>query len=199
MKTTFNFRQYFPVLTISLVLVASTIDVNAQNRRTEKKNKENNKTECGYSEHYGNGDSEYSENRNSEGRYENKGYKNQKSNKVYRPQYTRKFKHTQPDYFNHPKYGRVYQRFDHNPVVFKHDHGNYYYFNDHFYSYRRGVGYYLIETPRNISFERLPFGCDRVLVNGNVLFRNGDLFFKLSRRGYTLVNAPIEVRFSARF
>lgn len=199
MKTTFNFRQYFPVLTISLVLIASTIDANAQNRRTEKKNKENNKTEYRTHDNHRNTVSEYSGKRNREGSYYKKGIKNQKSNKVYRPQYTRNYKHEQPDYFNHPKYGRVYQRFDHNPVVFKYDRGNYYYFNDHFYTYRRGIGYCLVETPRNIYFERLPMDCNRVHVNGNVLFRNGDLYFKLSRRGYTIVSAPVEIRFSARF
>jgi hypothetical protein len=35
-------------------------------------------------------------------------------------------------------------------------------------------------------------------VNGNVLFRNGDLYFKLSNRGYALVNLP-GVSISARF
>lgn len=199
MKTTFNLRQYFPVLTISLVLVASSIDVSAQNRRSENKHKESNKTEYQNKKQHGKTVSEYSGKSNREGSYDKKGVKNRKFNKVYRPQYSRNLKHAKPDYFNHPKYGRVYQRFDHNPVVFKYDRGNYYYFNDHFYTYRRGVGYCVVETPGNIYFEHLPFNCNRVVVNGNVLFRNGDLYFRLSRRGYALVSNPIEIRFSARF
>jgi hypothetical protein len=45
----------------------------------------------------------------------------------------------------------------------------------------------------------LPLECNRVYVNGHVFFRNGDLFFKLSRLGYELVPSPFEIRFTARF
>lgn len=199
MKTIKSIRQYFPVLTISLFLIASTINVNAQNRRTEKKNKENNKTEYRKPDRNDSRVAKNSKMGNHEGSYDKKDYKNSKSNLVYRPQYTRNFKHSQPNYFNHPKFGRVYLQFDHNPVVFKHNRDNYYYFGNQFYTYRRGVGYCLVEAPRSLYFRHLPVECNRVNVNGHVFFQNGELFFRLSPWGYTIVPSPIELRFSARF
>jgi hypothetical protein len=103
------------------------------------------------------------------------------------------------NYFEHPHYGRVYSRFDHDPIIFRHSHGNYFYSDNHFYVYRDGIGYCSVEPPRNVYFSELPFDCSRVRINGQVFFRNGDLFFQLSRRGYVIVPSPIEVRFSARF
>jgi len=57
------------------------------------------------------------------------------------------------NYYNHPRYGRVYQRFDHNPFVFNSNRGNYYYYGNHFYNYRQGIGYCMIEPPLNIFNE----------------------------------------------
>ena len=189
MKTIINFKHIYPVLTISLVLIASTIDANAQNRRTEKKQKEKNKTEYQTAGQQGYNTS-YNEKSKKDVDY---------SKKTYKPQYTQRVKHVEPNYFNHPKYGRVYQRFDNNPIVFSYDRGNYFYFGNQFYTYRKGIGYCVVEAPRNTYFKHLPIDFTRVYVNGNVLYRNGDLFFRMSSRGYQIVPSPFEVRFSARF
>jgi hypothetical protein len=56
-----------------------------------------------------------------------------------------------------------------------------------------------VKAPRNIYFSRLPMECNRVHVNGQVFFRNGELYFQLSPRGYALVPAPVGISISARF
>lgn len=102
-------------------------------------------------------------------------------------------------YYEHPSYGRVYERFDYRPTVFHHDRDDYYYYGDHFYTYRRGIGYCVIEPPRDVYFRTLPVDCERVYVNGNIFFRHGDLFFQLSPRGYSIATSPVQLRISARF
>jgi len=195
MKTIDNLRKYLPVVIFSTILIASTVEVNAQNYQKEGK-KENGRERKEYR------DSDRDDNRTANNyrrddrdrNYEQKSW----NDREYRPKYSKKNKYHKADYFEHPRYGRVYQRFDRNPVVFHHDRDDYYYYGDRFYSYRRGVGYCVVEPPRNVYFRQLPVHCERVYVNGNVLFRNGDLFFKLSNRGYALVNLP-GVSISARF
>jgi len=195
MKTIDNLRKYLPVVIFSTILIASTVEVNAQNRWKEGK-KENGHDRKEYQESDRRDDrTAYNDRRDDRGgNYERKNW----NNREYRPKYSNRNKHYESDYFEHPRYGRVYQRFDHNPVVFHHDRDDYYYYGDRFYSYRRGVGYCVVDASRNVYFRELPVACERVQVNGNVLFRNGDLYFQLSRRGYALVNLPA-ISISARF
>lgn len=195
MKTIDHLRKYLPVVIFSTILIASTVEVNAQNYRKEgKKEKGNDRKEYRESGRDDNRTANNYQRNDRDRNYEQKSW----NDREYRPKYSKKNKYQKSDYFEHPRYGRVYQRFDRNPVVFHHDRDNYYYYGDRFYSYRRGVGYCVVEPPRNVYFRQLPVNCERVYVNGNVLFRNGDLFFKLSNRGYALVNLP-GVSISARF
>jgi hypothetical protein len=199
MKTLNNFRQYFPVIIFSTILIASTIGVNAQNYRKEEK-KENGRERKEYRESDRRDDqTAYNDRRDDRGgNYIRKNWNNRENDKKYRPKYNNRNQYYESNYFEHPRYGRVYQRFDHNPLVFHHDRDDYYYYGNHFYSYRKGVGYCVVEPPRNMYFRQLPVNCERVHVNGKVLFRNGDLFFQLSPRGYALVNVP-GVSIFARF
>jgi len=199
MKTLNNFRQYFPVLMLATAMLISTVEVKAQNNRKEGK-KGNGRERKEYQESERRDDrTAYKDRREDrEGNYERKDWNDRENNKEYRPKYNSRNKNYQSDYYQHPKYGRVYQRFDRSPLVFHHDHDDYYYYGNHFYSYRKGIGYCLVDAPRNLYFRELPVDCERVQVNGNVLFRNGDLYFQLSRRGYALVNLP-GVSISARF
>jgi hypothetical protein len=194
MKSIDNLRQYFPVVIFSTLLIASTVEANAQNRRNEGK-KGNGREWKEYRE-TGRDDNRTAYNDRREDRdrsYERKNW----NDREYRPKYTNRYKHSDSDYFEHPKYGRVYQRFDRTPVVFHHDRDDYYYYGNHFYNYRRGIGYCVVEPPR--YFRTLPFGCERVRVDGRILFRNGDLYFQLSPRGYVIVPSPLELNFSLRF
>ncbi len=194
MKTINNLKQVLPVLLFSTILF-STTNISAQNRWKKDKNER--------------GKNEYRERNDHETRnYDKKGQKNQdyayrnderhNDRMIYRSGYYSRNKH-EPRYFEHPKYGRVYERFDYDPVVFHNDRENYYYYGDHFYTYRRGVGYCIIEPPRDVYFRTLPTDCERVYVNGNIFFRRGDLFFQLSPRGYSIVTSPLQIRVSARF
>ena len=199
MKTLNNFRQYFPVFMLVTAMTVSTVEVNAQNRGKEGK-KENGRERNEYRESDRRDDrTAYNDRRDDrEGSYERKNWNNRENDKEYRPKYDNRNKHYKSDYFEHPRYGRVYQRFDRNPVVFHQDRDDYYYYGNHFYNYRRGVGYCVVDAPRNVYFRELPVDCERVQVNGNVLFRNGYLYFQLSPRGYALVNLP-GISISARF
>jgi hypothetical protein len=195
MKTIDNLRQYLPVVIFSTILITSAVEVNAEDHHKEGK-RGNGHERNEYRESGRDNDRTAYNNRRDDrdGSYERKNW----NNREYRPKYSNRNKHYESEYFEHPRYGRVYQRFDRNPIVFHHDRDDYYYYGDHFYSYRRGVGYCVVDAPRNVYFRQLPVACERVYVNGNVLFRNGDLFFQLSRRGYALVNLP-GVSISARF
>ncbi|MCK3685640.1 hypothetical protein [Maribellus sp. YY47] len=94
-------------------------------------------------------------------------------------------------YFHHPYYGHVLSRFDYRPVVFVHNHHQYYCYNGHFFRYRPGVGYILVDLPYGFNFQYLPRGqYERVNINGYVYFRIGNLFFEASNYGYSLVHYP---------
>ena len=198
MKTLNNFRTYFPVLVLATAMVASTIEAKAEDHREGKKGNGHERKEYRESRH-DDDRSAYNNRRDDRGGYyERKNWNSRENNREYRPKYANKYKHYDSDYYEHPRYGRVYQRFDRNPVVFHHDRDDYYYYGNHFYSYRRGVGYCVVDAPRDVYFRELPVRCERVYVNGNAFFRNGDLYFQLSPRGYALVNLP-SISISARF
>jgi hypothetical protein len=202
MKTIDYLRHYIPVVTISLVLIASAFVVRAEDRH-KKESRENeherNRNEYrspGY-HHEETARNEWNEHLNRDRNDED--YKYRGNHNEYHPKYYSNHHHAQPDYFNHPKYGRVYQRFEHNPIVFETRGGNYYYSGNNFYRYHEGIGYCVVEPPSHIYFRRLPFECRRVYLNGEVFFSNGSLFFQYSPKGYVLVPSPLELRFTARF
>lgn len=199
MKTINYLRQYIPVLTISIILVASTVDANAQKNKSDDRNKKMTKTE------YRKSDRNYkktSQNnwRNDQGEsHEKQNWNSYDNRKDYHPMYSSKMYKGHSNYFNHPKYGHVYSRFDRNPIVFRHNHDNYYYYGNNFYTYRKGVGYCVIAPPRNVYFNQLPETCRRVFINGQAYYRSGELYFQQSPRGYAIVPTPFHVQFSVRF
>lgn len=202
MKTINAMRQYIPVIILSFAMMAVSVDGSAQNHRKDNKSEKKNDRKEYRTVRSAKNDARRSGNdyRYKDGKDSKKQYSDRYNGKYeYNPRYSKKQNHSNSNYVNHPKYGRVYQRFDHSPVVFRHSHGNYYYFGNNFYSYRKGLGYYVVEAPRHMYFSDLPFRCERVYANGKVYFRNGDLFFSYSPRGYVIVPSPFQVNFSVRF
>lgn len=194
MKTIDKLRIVLPVILFTALLFSAT-EANAQNHWKKEKNKHERNESRGRDNW---GDRNYSNNNRGNRDY---GYENDYRRddvRYYRSDHDSRYKN-EARCFNHPRYGRVYQRFEYNPVVFHHNRDNYYYYGDNFYTYRRGVGYCEVEPPRNVYFRTLPDECERVYVNGNIFFRHGDLFFQLSPRGYSIATAPIQVRISAQF
>jgi len=189
MKTIEKLRILLPVAIFSVIITASA--ASAQNGWKKDRN-ERGRNE--YREREDRGDRNRREDRNyvyeNNNRHDNGrgyhlgNYKNQRC---------------EASYYEHPRYGRVYQRFDYRPMVFHHDRDDYYYYGDRFYTYRGGIGYCVVEPPRDVYFRTLPTECERVYVNGNVFFRHGDLFFQLSPRGYSIATAPVRLSISARF
>lgn len=176
------------ILTIAFLSVSFT--TNADDHKNERGHKKHNRYEYreggNYRAHYN--DREYK----GKGNYKHhKDYKYDSDYKAY--------KNDDCGYYNHPRYGRVYQRFEHKPYVLKHSRGNYYYSDNRFYTYRDGIGYCVAEPPRHVYFRELPFRCTRIYANGCEYYRSGDLFFRLSARGYVIVPAPLEVNVSVRF
>lgn len=202
MKTMNAMRQYFPVLILSFALMAVSVEGSAQNHRKDNKSdkKYDRKEYRTVRSAKNDGRKSGNDYRNRDGKdFEKQHSDRNNGNYVYNPRYSKKQNYSHKNYSHHPKYGKVYQRFDHNPLVFRHSHGNYYYSGNNFYSYRKGIGYYVVEPPRHAYFRDLPFRCERVYANGQVYFRNGDLFFSYSPRGYVIVPSPFQVNFSVRF
>jgi hypothetical protein len=201
MKTIDYLRHYIPVVTISLILVVSALDAGAEDHhKKESRSNEHERDRREYRisdrHHEATAQNEWNGNRNrSKESYEHYGNRNE-----YHPKYYSNHHHySKPDYFVHPKYGRVYHRFEHNPIVFETNCGNYYYSGNNFYRYHDGIGYCVTELPRQIYFRHLPYECRRVYLNGEVFFSNGNLFFLYSPKGYVLVPSPLEIRITARF
>jgi hypothetical protein len=198
MKTKDYLRKYFPVITIALVLIASTLEAGAEDHQKEGRREKESDHERQEYRHNEQTVRNEQRGRNEEYR-EERNYASRDNRNEYHPSYSKKNYHRHSDYYKHPRYGRVYSRFDHNPVVFRHPDCDYYYYGDNFYRYRDGIGYCVVEPPRHEYFRHLPVECHKVYINGQVFFRNGDLFFESSPRGYILVPSPLEIRFTARF
>lgn len=201
MKTIQPIRPFLLVLILSLAM-ATSLEVSSKNYRNNKSDRDTDHKEYRDDRSYSSDDDDDDDDDDDRG--DKKHYKKHKSNRnnghyEYSQRYSERPNHYQKRYSNHPKYGRVYQRFDHNPYVFRHSHGNYYYSDNQFYTYRDGIGYCATEPPRQVYFRDLPFNCSRENVNGQVFFRNGDLYFSHSPRGYEIVPAPIHVNFSIGF
>lgn len=202
MKTLNYLKQYVPVVSISLVLIALTLGVHAQNRRNDnKKEKDRDRETKEYRQpdrYQGNSDNDGWRDR-KDGNHEKRNYERAYSRDNHQDNYSKKNKHANYHYSDHPKYGRVYSRFEHSPLVFRNQYGDYYYSGNTFYRYRKGIGYCVVEPPRQIFFRHLPDNYERVYINGSMFFRTGNLFFQLSPRGYVLAPSPVQLRITARF
>ncbi len=93
-------------------------------------------------------------------------------------------------YYHHNYYGHVIRRFAHKPQIYIHNHTRYYCYDGFFFRYRSGVGYVLTDVPFGMIFEDLPDNYERVLVNGYLYFRVGNLFFERTNYGFLLVHYP---------
>lgn len=93
-------------------------------------------------------------------------------------------------YYRHNYYGHVIRKFTFAPYVFIHNHNRYYCYDGHFFRYRRGIGYILVDMPFGFTFDYLPTGYERVYINGYMYLRIGNLFFEATNYGFQLVHYP---------
>ncbi|HPF50125.1 MAG TPA: hypothetical protein PK335_01055 [Draconibacterium sp.] len=94
-------------------------------------------------------------------------------------------------YYHHPHYGHVIRRFDFRPLVFVHNFHKYYFYDGHFFRYRSGIGYILVDLPFGFTFEMIPASYyERVYINGYLYFRVGNLFFESTPYGLSLTHYP---------
>lgn len=183
-------RSLLSTAFLTVAFMSASFVVNADDHKHKNGHKKQHRTEYREADRY----HSHSYDRDNRGRGHNKHYKEYKHERDYKV-----YKHDRRDCYDHPKYGRVYHRFEHKPYVLRHSRGNYYYADNRFYTYRDGVGYCVTEAPRHIYFSELPFNCHRVYAHGHEYYRHGELYFRLSNRGYVIVPAPVEVNFSVRF
>ncbi len=94
------------------------------------------------------------------------------------------------NYYHHNYYGHIIRRFEQRPHIFVHNHRNYYCYDGHFFRYRRGIGYVLVDLPFGFAFDTLPYGFERVYINGYLYFRVGNLFLEWSNNSFSLVHYP---------
>lgn len=202
MKAIQSTRQFLPAIIFTAALMSLSFNGSAKNYRNYNKSdrdrdrKEYRDDNSNSSDHWkGRNDDRHGNKKHF------KEYNHDRNDRDY--QYSQRYSngrdYERQHYYNHPQYGRVYQRFDDQPIVFRHSHGDYYYHGNQFYTYRDGVGYCPSETPRDVYFRDLPFDCNRLQVNGQVFFRHGDLYFSHSSRGYLIVPSPLQLNFSLRF
>jgi len=190
MKSLNTTRTFLTAAILSFAFMSATITANADDHKNNGGHKNNHRIEYNKGEHY----RSHNNGRGNSNKESKKYYKEDKYDHNYRT-----YNHDKRAYYDHPKYGRVYNRFKNEPYVFRHSHGDYYYSDNRFYTYHDGIGYCISETPRNIYFRELPFHCTRVYSNGREYYRNGDLFFRMSARGYVIVPTPVEFNISVRF
>lgn len=93
-------------------------------------------------------------------------------------------------YYHHPHYGHVIRKFSAHPMVFIHNHHKYYCYDGHFFSYRPGIGYILVDMPFGVTFTIIPDNYDTVYINGYMYYRVGNLFLEYTPAGYQLVHYP---------
>jgi len=200
MKTIDYLRHYLPVVTISAILIASTLEASAKNHHNKgKSGKGHDRNEYREPSRNFEKKSNYDSRNRKYGERDDRDREYRTSRNDYHPQYSKKHYSSKPYCYNHPKYGQVDNRFEHNPIVFRHQHGDYYYSGNNFYRYHDGIGYCRAEPPRGVYFSYLPVECSRVYVNGQLLFRKGALYFASSPRGYVLFPAPNQIHLSVRF
>lgn len=95
-------------------------------------------------------------------------------------------------YYNYtPKYSHAVRDFHNTPVVFHAKVNKFYFHNDHFYLYHKGIGYVWIENPFGMVFSKLPQGTIMVHINGKPYYRYGNVFFVHSPYGFEVVQLPV--------
>jgi hypothetical protein len=84
-------------------------------------------------------------------------------------------------------------------IVFRHDHGNYFFHHGRFYRYHPVRGYYRVDIPSTVRFRNLPVGYEEVFIGGGMYYRYGEVFFEYSPWGYRIMPRPSGIIVSARF
>jgi hypothetical protein len=84
-------------------------------------------------------------------------------------------------------------------IVFRHDHGDFFFHHGRFYRYHPVRGYYRVAHPSTIVFNYLPIGYEEVFIGGGLYYRYGEVFFEYSPWGYRMVPRPAGLIITARF
>jgi len=93
-------------------------------------------------------------------------------------------------YYYAPKYGHAVRKFHSSPIVFHARGDKFFFYNDHFYRYHKGIGYVWIENPYGMVFHKLPHGTVLVHIGGRPYYRYGNVFFAHGPYGFEVVRLP---------
>ncbi len=104
-------------------------------------------------------------------------------------------------YYSHPKTYNGWNypapwKYSTHAVVFRHDHGDYYFYNNRFYRYDPFRGYYLVDFPGGVIFSYLPIGFREVMWNGLIYYRYGNIYLEYTPLGYRVVPPESGIYFS---
>ena len=117
-----------------------------------------------------------------------KVYHKKHHNTYHNPYHYKKYYHSSPwTYYNYP-------------VVFYHrNFGEIYYHSGMFYRYDWRHGYFTVDMPTHVYFNRIPQGYRRVYINGRLYYQYHDIFFRHTPHGYKIVPRSSGIYFHASF
>lgn len=84
-------------------------------------------------------------------------------------------------------------------IVFRHHHGDYFFYHGSFYRYHPVRGYYRVAVPGSVVFSHLPVGYEKVFIGGGYYYRYGKVFFEYTPYGYRIIPRPSGLIITARF
>jgi hypothetical protein len=87
----------------------------------------------------------------------------------------------------------------HRPVRFYHNRTPIYYYGGHYYEYYPERGYCMIEIPAGYYFDEVPYGFNRVWIDGRWCYRRGDIYLRPSVHGFITFPGPAGITFGAGF
>jgi len=120
--------------------------------------------------------------------HKQKVYHKKHHNAYNKPYHYKKYYHSSPwTYYNYP-------------VVFYHaNFGEFYYHSGRFYRYDWRHGYFTVDMPTHVYFNRIPQGYSRVYINGRLYYQYHDIFFRHTPHGYKIVPRSSGIYFHASF
>lgn len=109
--------------------------------------------------------------------------------------------------YNHYHHPRTYStwgypapwKYSRNAYVFRHEHGDFFFYHNRFYRYSPVHGYYVVNYPSGMIFTYLPVGYREVLIDGIMYYRYGDIYFEATPVGYRIVRPPNGIYISMQF
>ena len=181
-------------------VVRSSQSTNQSNRYTYTQKKQESKPQAKSNDNHGNNKSWGNDNSHNNKSWSKNNHNSSWSKNYHNNSWSSK-NHSK---YHHPKTYSTWNfpapwKYASKAIVFRHNHGDYYFYNTRFYRYDPFRGYYVVNFPNGVVFTYLPFGCNEVMINGRIYYRYGDVYFEYTPIGYRMINPPNAIYFSVNF